>query len=62
MTEARFVQEVEIVDPDSGQPVSVAIYKDPVSGGLFGIDSSYVEQVRDDVPNPFGNGGRLRLP
>jgi len=56
MKRAKFVKEVSVIDPDSNAPVEVAIYKHD-NGGMFGIDSSYVEQVLDDektcVPDVF---------
>ena len=59
MNKAMFVQEVTVIDPDTQSPVQVSIYKDPTSGGMFGIDSSFVEQVLEcedsAVIEPFGN-------
>lgn len=42
--EAVFITEITVIDPDSNAPVDVCIYKDTGSGGMFGIDSSFVVQ------------------
>lgn len=59
MKKAMFVQEVTVTDPDTQMLVQVSIYKDPTSGALFGIDSSFVEQVMEceesTVTEPFNN-------
>ena len=44
---AKYITEVQIIDPDSNMPVNVAIYKES-TGGMFGVDSSYVEQEIGD--------------
>ena len=51
-----FVAEISVIDPETNLPVHIAIYKDKHHGGLFGIDSSFVEQeVEDDgmIYSPF---------
>ena len=58
MFKAKLVKEVQIKDPDTKGMVWVAIYKHE-NGGLFGVDSSYLDQVFDDetaifVPDIFG--------
>lgn len=47
-----FVSEVSEQDPDSGGVVHVELWKDNNSGGIFGVDSSFLEQV-DEFYNPF---------
>lgn len=54
-TTAKYITEVQIVDPDSNMPVNVAIYKES-SGAMIGVDSSYVEQEVGKVFSPVGNG------
>lgn len=56
---AKFVREVTVIDPDTLGEVEIAIYKHE-NGGMFGIDSSYVDQVLDGddsmelvIPDPF---------
>ena len=52
---AKQVTVVEIQDPDTGLPVHLAVYKEE-SGGMVGVDASYVEQDVGPVLSPFGNG------
>ena len=56
---AKFVREVTVIDPDTKGEVEIAIYKHE-NGGMFGIDTSYVDQVLDGddsmelkIPDPF---------
>jgi hypothetical protein len=42
----------EFKDPDTGAPVSVDLYKTE-GGGVFGVDSSYLEQDVGPVYEPF---------
>jgi hypothetical protein len=53
ISKAKFVKEIVIEDPDSGGLVEIEIYKHE-NGGMFGIDSSYVDQVlgEDDEVEP----------
>ncbi len=55
MKKADFVTEVTVTDPDTNAPVEVAIYKDRNSGGMFGVDSSFILTLSDDdtVIEPF---------
>jgi len=55
MIKAKFVTEITVIDPDSKLPVQVAIYKEQ-SGGMFGVDSSFLENTEEPVLSPFGNG------
>jgi hypothetical protein len=48
MKTAKFVQEVTVTDPITGGEVQVSIFKDDSSGGMFGVDSSFIEQSFDD--------------
>lgn len=59
---ARLIQQIDIIDPDSKGVVNVCIFKHE-NGGLFGIDASYIEQVLDNygdatIPDPFATDGR----
>jgi hypothetical protein len=54
-TKAKFVTEIEVIDPDTKNPIKVAIYKEE-HGGMIGIDSSYLENEVGEVISPFGNG------
>jgi hypothetical protein len=42
---AKFIKEVTVIDPDSKLPVDVSIYKEEESGGMFGVDTSFVVEV-----------------
>ena len=58
MSKAIHITEVTVTDPSSGGEVQVSIFKDPTSGGMFGIDSSFIEQNFDEdeevyVKTPF---------
>lgn len=53
---AKFVQEVTVVDPDSGLEVEVCLYKDMSTGGIFGIDSSFIaSEEPETVKSPFAD-------
>ena len=61
MNTAKFVKEITVQDPDTGGDVEMEVYKHK-NGGMFAIDSSYLEQVHDDdtypiVPDPFTGAG-----
>lgn len=56
---AKFVKEITVIDPDTLNEVEVSIYKHE-NGGMFGIDTSYADQVLDEgdkmplcMPDPF---------
>ena len=54
MSKATFVKEIT-VDDLQGNPVEMEVYQHE-NGGLFAIDSSYLEQVSEDepvIPDPF---------
>lgn len=60
---SKFVKEIEVEDPDSHGVVHLSVYKHE-NGGMFAIDSSFIEQVLDDdeveclsVYDPFANMG-----
>lgn len=52
MQKAKFVNEVTVIDPDTNLEVNISIFKHE-NGGMFGIDSSYYQQVPDE--NDKGN-------
>lgn len=62
---AQYVKEVIVIDPDSKGEVAISIFKHE-SGGMFGVDSSYLDQAFDDeavikVPNVFGGYSKVVL-
>ena len=65
MSRAKFVQEVMVTDPDTLGEVEVSIFKHQ-NGGMFGIDSSYIDQVLPEegvisVPDPFNDNPVLKI-
>ena len=53
---AHFVKEITVIDPDTGGDVEVLIFKEE-GGGMFGVDSSYVDYTDGKiVQSPFCNG------
>ena len=53
---AKYVKFIEVTDPDTGAEVELEVYKDPESGAMFAIDSTFLEQVRQVIPSPFNPG------
>jgi hypothetical protein len=57
---AKFIKEIVIQDPTTGGDVHVGIYQHQ-NGGIFGIDSSFIEQEREDtsdaIYDPFAQMG-----
>lgn len=56
---AKYVKDIVIQDPDTGGDVDITIFKHE-GGGMFGIDSSYIDQVAEEdthgnpvVKDPF---------
>jgi hypothetical protein len=60
MCRFTFVKEVTVRDPETGSDVEVEIWKDNNTDGMFGIDSSYLDQIGEHY-NPF-TGTRQELP
>lgn len=66
MRKAYLVTEVTVTDPSTEGEVQVSIFKDETSGGMFGIDSSYIEQNFDEdedviIKSPFNEGQEVLL-
>jgi len=58
---AKLVCQVTVIDPDSKGEVDMSVYKHE-NGGMFAVDSSYLEQVCDEdsypvVPDVFSANG-----
>lgn len=53
IVKAIYCTEVEVEDPDTEAPVHLSVYKDPSTGGMLAIDSSFIEQVEAVIPNPL---------
>lgn len=58
---SKFVQVVTVTDPDTNLPVEVEIRK-LETGGMVGIDASYLEQEVGPVHSPFDNGIEIDIP
>jgi len=63
---AKFIREVSEVDPDSNSVVLVSMFKHNESGGIFGIDSSFIEQIFDEgergfIADPFNFESKVEL-
>ena len=54
MKTAKLVTEITVVDPDSSGDVQLCVYKHE-NGGMFAIDSSYLEQNFYDIPDIFSD-------
>ena len=57
-SKAKFIKEISLTDND-GNEVTIEVYQHE-NGGVFGIDSSFLEESCDDdtypiIPNPFGS-------
>ena len=46
------LKEICVIDPDTNDPVHLEVWKDNNSGGVFAIDSNFLDQV-DAFYNPF---------
>lgn len=63
-TEAKFVKEITVIDPDTMGEVQLAVYKHQ-GGGMFAIDASYLDQVAEEndeldcyvISDPFASIG-----
>ena len=63
---AEYVKEISVIDPDSKGEVAMCVFKHNESGGMFAVDSSYLEQCFDDdtdpvIPDPFNDGLNVTL-
>ena len=59
MKEAKFAQEITVIDPDTNGEVNLYVYKHE-NGGMFAIDGSFLDQCHDSdtysiIPDPFGD-------
>lgn len=57
----KFVTMVDVVDPDSGNTVQLEVRK-LASGGMVGIDSSWLEADIGPTYSPFDPGEELIIP
>jgi len=62
MVAARFAGDISVMDPETGDEVELVVFKDPISGGMFAIDFTYLDQIEpDSIPSPFDPTVRLIL-
>jgi len=54
MANAKYVNEIEVIDPDTKGVIHMSVYKHE-NGGMFALDSSYIDQVVEEGPiyDPF---------
>ena len=52
MRKAIFVKEIVVTDPDSKGQVEMEVYKHE-GGGMFAIDSSFLDEEGCIIPDPF---------
>ena len=65
LSDAKFVKEVTVTDPDSKGEVELSVFKHE-NGGMFAVDSSYLVQCFDDevdpgIPDPLQHNGIVVL-
>lgn len=61
MHKAKFVKEIEVEDPDTGNIIGLSVYKDEASEGMFAIDSSFISEFELTTINSPFNKGKLKL-
>jgi hypothetical protein len=60
MINGKFVKTITLADPDTGFDVWVAIYK-LETGGMIGVDESFLANTDEPVYSPFDYGEELNL-
>jgi hypothetical protein len=50
--EARYMTDVCVVIPNQGETF-LEIYQDPISNGLFGVESEFLEKIGREVRTPY---------
>ena len=61
MIKSKFVQVIDVVDPDTGVIVEIEIRK-LATGAMVGIDGSYLEQEVGDVYSPYDKDEVIEIP
>lgn len=54
----KLIKVIQVIDPDSNAPVDITILK-METGGMIGIDSSFLENTEEPVFSPFDEGVEL---
>jgi len=61
--EGIFVRTIEVTDPIDGTVQELEIWKDPESGGMFALDSGFLDfGDNDELQSPYNPATTLRLP
>jgi hypothetical protein len=60
MIKGTFIKTITVTDPDSGLGVEVSIYK-LETGGMIGVDESFLANTNEPVYSPFDLGEELDL-
>jgi hypothetical protein len=61
LVNTQYLQSISVHDPKTGAEVELEVHRDPESGALLAIDSTFLEQVRDVITSPFNDSTRLIL-
>ena len=60
--QCKFVDIVQVVDPDSGDTTEIEIWKDPESNALLGVEAGFMDGVSEYVYSPYNIDHTLNLP
>lgn len=65
---AKLTEEIVVIDPDTKGEIHLSVFKHEQSGGMFALDSSFIDQVLGDddidkviIPDPFNKDCQLEL-
>lgn len=58
---SKVLQEVSIMDPDTGNIVTLEVRKDLETGALVGLDGSYLENTDEPVYDPYNFGHQINV-
>jgi len=65
---AKLTEEIVVIDPDTKGEVHLSVFKHEQSGGMFALDSSFIEQVFGDddtdkviIDDPLNKGQEVEL-
>jgi hypothetical protein len=56
VTKATRIKTIVVEDPDSKADVELDVFKDPLSGSVFAVDASFIDQVSVLIPSIFKSG------
>lgn len=61
LIKTKYVTTVNVIDPDTKLPVTVEIRK-LATGGMVGIDGSWLESDEGPTYSPYDRGIQLHIP